>query len=74
MDKQQEENISSSSPGRSGGGAKGEGEAAGGLGIRAAGPTFIGKHRMAAAISHLHNQVNIIQVQPLLPPLPNLYI
>lgn len=62
MDKQQEENVSSSSPGRSGGGgAKGEGDAAGGLGIRAAGPTFIGKHRMAAAISHLHNQVNIIQ-------------
>lgn len=70
MDKQQEENVSSSSPGRSGGGggAKGEGDAAGGLGIRAAGPTFIGKHRMAAAISHLHNQVNIIQVQPLLYP------
>ncbi|KAJ7966073.1 guanine nucleotide-binding protein subunit gamma 2-like [Quillaja saponaria] len=24
-------------------------------------PNFIGKHRMSAAISHLHNQINIIQ-------------
>ncbi|KAJ7958679.1 guanine nucleotide-binding protein subunit gamma 2-like [Quillaja saponaria] len=24
-------------------------------------PNFIGRHRMAAAMSHLHNQINIIQ-------------
>ncbi|KAM5566222.1 guanine nucleotide-binding protein subunit gamma 2 [Rosa sericea] len=65
MDKQQEENISSS-PGRSGGGgggAKREDAAATGSGIRAGPPcpTFVGKHRMAAAISHLHTQINIIQ-------------
>lgn len=25
-------------------------------------PTFIGKHKLAASISHLHNQIDIIQV------------
>ncbi|KAI9166072.1 hypothetical protein LWI28_025813 [Acer negundo] len=24
-------------------------------------PSFMGKHRLAAAISHLHNQINLIQ-------------
>ena len=25
-------------------------------------PTFLGRHRMSAAVSHLNNQINIIQV------------
>ncbi|KAL6216889.1 PREDICTED: guanine nucleotide-binding protein subunit gamma 1-like [Fragaria vesca subsp. vesca] len=66
MDKQQQENIPSSSPsspGRSAGGEAKREDAAAGSGIRAGPPcpTFVGKHRMAAAISLLHTQINIIQ-------------
>ncbi|XP_050366874.1 guanine nucleotide-binding protein subunit gamma 2-like [Argentina anserina] len=64
MDKQQEENIASSSPsspGRSGGGERREDAAAAAVPAGPPCPTFVGKHRMAAAISHLHTQINIIQ-------------
>ncbi|TQE10547.1 hypothetical protein C1H46_003785 [Malus baccata] len=72
MDKQVEEANPSSSParGREDEGGGGGGGGGGGMALplyfkdRArAGqfPTFIGKHKLAASISHLQNQIDIIQ-------------